>query len=983
MTNAIRLKQVKENNLKNIDVEIPYYKHTVIAGVSGSGKSTLAYDVIYASAQRKLLDCMSDQEKIFSPKMKQPKAGSIEGLSTVISLKQIKPNHNPRSTIGTYTNIGSFVRNLMAMHGQCRCLCCNKTFAQSSVPALAKDIEALPPQTVVEVSFPYFFTERSERAQQIEALRQKGYRYIYIENEKFRLRDFIEINSDIEFVLVVEGSFQANITLNKSDVNCLKNASRHGDKYLSIRLSGADSERIQNFYGKHGCPKHHLMAAAMEASDFSYNDISCACTECTGSGIKKTIHPSKVIKNPQKTLQQGPFFPDIYSMSHPYSYMSLYSLACHYGFPFDAPYEELSEEAKKLILYGSGEEKFLLQRPEGYGKALPNYLAKEGKLIHFQGILTRIEELYQDMRNAPETPTPAQEHFFKTYMHEEECPSCGGTRLKKIKNYITLNGKNYAQLGRMEFSELLEFSRQIVGNEVSQPIVDALRERLALMAEIGLDYLCFARRIDTLSGGEYQRLRIASQVGSGLVGLTYIIDEPTDGLHGTDNQKIIHIIHKLLEKGNTVITIEHDIDVISAADYIIELGPGAGVDGGEIIAAGSPQQLRENPDSLIGKYLSGKSEYVFQAEMPERISPEKISQNISADKIQKVSADKVAGNRPSATTQKTSSIKIFGIEANNIKNADIEIPLHKITCFTGVSGSGKSSIVYQVLYKAFCSRLQNSHMVPGKYRAIEGFDRVKNIICIDQSLQNGKSTSIPATYLDLFDAIRTLFSQSIADGSEMKDKKAYFSFNSKGACPACKGKGYIEKYIQYFGETRIVCSECGGQQYIDEVLSVKYQGKNIKQVLDMTFSEASVFFAQQKNIQEKIMLVCDLGLGYMQLGQPFNTLSGGEAQRMKLAKQMSRCKNKKDLLYIFDEPTIGLHAKDVSRIREVMQRIIEAQNTIVLVEHHPDMILSSDYIIDLGPGAGKHGGNVVFSGTPSQLLACGDSKTAEYLRRKV
>lgn len=947
MPDSIKLTQVSENNLKNIDIEIPYHKHTVITGVSGSGKSTLAYDVIYATAQRKLLDCMSEQEKRFGSKMKRPKVGKIEGLSTVISLKQVSPNNNPRSTIGTYTSIGSYVRNLMAIHGQCRCLCCKKVFQQSSIAAIVKDIEALEPHTIVEVSFPYFFSDIVEREHQMDRLRQRGYREIYAGDERVRLKDFIKIDKDIEYIMVVESKFPAGATLNKGAVNSIKSASKQGDNYISINLSGEDAEGIERFYEKHGCKQHHIIATTMEAASFSYNDISCACPVCMGKGITKIVHPSKVIKNSKKTLRQGPFFQEIYSMSHPYSYMSLYSLACHYGFSFDEPYENLSEEAKRLIMYGTKEETFLLKRPEGYEKVLPNYLEKEGKLVSFKGILTRIEELYRDMSEAPVTPAPERENFFKTYMHEIECPSCHGTRLKKIKSYITLSGKNYLQLGKMEFLDLLEFFKQVQGNEISQPIIDALTERLKLMEEIGLGYLSFERRIDSLSGGEYQRLRIANQVGSGLVGLTYIIDEPTDGLHGTDNEKVIKVINRLLQKGNTVITIEHDYDVIKAADYIIELGPGAGIEGGKVIATGTPEELCHNPDSMIGKRLFESPVYSKKEDISER----------------------------------KASIKILGIEENNIKNADIEIPLNKVTCFTGVSGSGKSSVVYEVLYKAFCAKVQNSRVIPGKYKAIEGLENIKNMICIDQSLLHGKNTSIPATYLDIFDTIRMLFARNAADDHEMKDKKAYFSFNSKGACPACRGKGYIEKYIQYFGEARTVCSECNGQQYIDEVLAVKYHGRSIKEVLDMTFQEALCFFEDCKEIFGKVKLVCDLGLGYMQMGQPLCTLSGGEAQRMKLAREMTKYKNKKNLFYIFDEPTIGLHSKDVGMLGEVIRTIIEGGNTVLLVEHNPDMILSADYIIDMGPGGGKYGGEVMFAGTLSQMLEHATSKTAQYLRK--
>lgn len=946
MENAIKLTRVNENNLKNIDVEIPYHKHTVIVGVSGSGKSTLAYDVIYATAQRKLLDCMSDQEKRFSIKMKKPKVESIEGLSTVISLKQVKPNNNPRSTIGTYTSIGSHVRNLMAIHGQCGCLYCDNQYKQSNLYTLVKDMEDLDSHTIVEVAYPYFFDKRINRQQQLEKIRQKGNRYIYVNGERRNLRDFIEIDDETEFIMVVEGKFQAAAKLNKSAVNCLKSASMWGNHYLAIYLKGENADSIQKFYQKHGCLEHHLLTVTLEESSFSYNNMSCACPECQGSGIQKVVHPSKVIKNAAKTLRQGPFFKEVYSMSHPYSYMALYSLSVHYGFSFDEPYETLSEEAKNLIMYGSRGEKFLLRRPEGYDKVLPNYLAKEGELVSFTGVLTRIHDLYREMMRDKTTPSPAQENFFRTYMHEITCPECNGTRLRKIMNYITLGGKNYAELGKMEFSDLLIFIKQLSGNELSQPIMDALKERLILMNEIGLNYLSFERRIDSLSGGEYQRLRIANQVGSGLVGLTYIIDEPTDGLHGADNQKVIAIIKRLLDKGNTVITIEHDYDVIRAADYIIEMGPGAGVHGGEVIAQGTLEEIQNNPNSIIGKCLSWKPKFDLNG------SPFSFAE----------------------------SIRLLGVKVNNVKNVNVEIPLQGITCFTGVSGSGKSSVVYEVLYKALYSKLKDMRVVPGEHSGIEGIDKIKNIICIDQSLLNGKNTSIPATYLNIFDQIRDLFAKSVEEDHEMRDNRSYFSFNSKGACPACKGKGYIENYIQYFGETRIICSECNGQQYIEDVLRVKYCGKNIKQVLDMSFTEALIFFKKHAVIYDKVKLVCDLGLGYMQLGQSLSTVSGGEAQRLKLAREMSRYKNRKNLIYVFDEPTIGLHSKDIIRILQVIHQIVANQNTVVLIEHNPDMILNSDYIIDMGPGAGRHGGEIMFCGTPSQLLKQAYSKTADYLR---
>ena len=941
MYDHIRIEHIKENNLKDISVEIPYHKHTVIAGVSGSGKSTLAYDVIYATAQRKLLDCMSDQEKIFSRKMKQPRTGNIEGLSTVISLKQVNPNTNPRSTVGTYTSIGSFVRSLTAIHGKCRCLYCDRIYEQTNLHKLIKDLEGLKTGTAAEVSFPCFFHKRTGRPQQLEALRKKGYRWVYAGGERLDLRDVTDVDPETAFLLVVENRFLTRDSLKKSDVNCLKAASRNGDHFICVRLSGEDREGIEAFYRRHGCPEHHMATVTLNASAFSYNDMACACPECMGSGIRKTVHPSKVLKYPRRTLRQGPFFKDVYSMSHPYSHMLLYSLACRYGFSLDVPYEELPQEVKDLILYGSGEETFLLQRPQGYEKALPNYLAKEGEAVSFLGVLTRVEELYREMLAQDHEQLPWQEEFFKSYMQEVTCPDCNGSRLNKLKDHILLNGKTYSQMGRLEFSQLQDCLEHLCTNETSRPVLEALLGQLGLLREIGLDYLSFHRRVDSLSGGEYQRLRIANQAGSGLVGLTYLIDEPTDGLHGADSRKIIGVIKKLLEGGNTVITIEHDLDVIKSADYIIELGPGAGKEGGEIIASGSLEDIWRNSNSIIGKLLSAKPEAPLPA--------------------------------PSAGSGRRILIK--GIRENNIQNQDVEIPLNQITCFTGVSGSGKSTIVYEVLYKALSSRLHGSGEVPGKHSEIIGCEHISNVICIDQRLLNGKKSSVPATYLNLFDAIRSLFAEH-AD-------RSLFSFHSKGACPVCRGKGYLGNYIQYFGETRIVCPECNGQQYIDEVLQIKHKGRNIKQILDMPFQEALDFFADRPFLCERIRLVCDLGLGYMQLGQPLSTVSGGEAQRLKLAREMGKYRNRKNLLYLFDEPTVGLHSQDVLRVLEVMERIVESGNTVVMVEHDPEMILRSDYVIDMGPGAGRHGGKVIFHGAPCDLLRHRESKTADYLRSRL
>lgn len=944
---AIQLRKVRENNLKDIDVDIPYYKHTVICGVSGSGKSTLAYDVIYATAQRKLLECLSDQDKRFSMKMKKPNVGSIEGLSTVISLKQVKPNHNPRSTIGTYTSIGSCVRALIAAYGTCKCMVCNQKYEQSSIFSIGRDLERLPSDTVVEVCFPYFFHHNSDARLQIEELRRQGFRLIYIEGERKNLRDFIEIGDDVDLIEVVESRFQVSSPMKKSNLNYLKSASEHGNHLIRLNLTGSDTQRIEEFYTKHGCPKHHIMTTTLDSSYFSYNEFSCACPECKGSGVKKIVHASKVIRNPKKSLKEGPFFPEVYRSTYPYWYMLLYSLCCHYEIPFEVPYEQLSNEAKERILYGSKGEKFELLRPRGYEKELPHYVGQVGDLVSFPGILTNIERMYENSLKAP--MSPEMERFYNTYMHEVVCPYCKGTRLNKMQSYIELKSKTYPELSELELTELLSFCEDIKVTEGLAPIRDELKERLRLMKEIGLDYLSFHRRIDSLSGGEYQRLRIANQVGSGLVGLTYIIDEPTDGLHGSDNQKVIQVIQRLIEKGNTVITIEHDLDVILAADYIIEMGPGAGSQGGKVIACGTIEEIKKNPDSVVAQYLT------------KAVNMQWRQSNYEPQRY----------------------LTVLGAKVHNLKQIDVSIPLDGITCFTGVSGSGKSSLLFEILYKAIYSKLHDTRVVPGEYCELIGQEQMKDIICIDQGLVNGKNSSIPASYIDIFDAIRLLFAESTMEEQEMKLTKSYFSFNSKGACPACKGKGYIENYIQYFGITKTICKECDGNQYIDEVLQVTYHGKNIKQVLEMTFEDAESFFFEEKKIHEKVRLACELGLGYLKLGQPLNTVSGGEAQRLKLIKEMGKNRGRKNLIYLFDEPTIGLHSKDIEYILTVLRRIVAVGNSVLVVEHNPDLILNSDYIIDLGPGSGKRGGEVMFCGTPEELLKNGVSETAIYLRKYV
>jgi len=953
LENHIKINGAREHNLKNIDVEIPHGKHTVISGVSGSGKSTLAYDIIYAAGQKRLLDCLSEQVKMFSSQLKQPDINYIKGLTPVVSLKQYKPRKNPRATIGTLSEISTYLRYLYSLIGHGSCPYCNKKFPVRSLSYLIKELQKLPEMTIVELQFPIYKNKSKKYDQFFAELRARGYKKIEIDGERKDLRDWIQIDQDPESIMVVASKIQIKEEFNRSDIKAVQKSIEEGHGFIRIVIPDLEERRkCESFFQKHGCPEHGIFVADILPSFFSFNDLNSACDECNGTGITKTAYPTMVVKDKKKSLKDGALFPDFCNKRQAFKYLRIYSLTKHYGFSFEKPFDALPDYAKDLIFYGTKKETFPLLRPDDYTKELPRYIAQLGEQVEFEGIINQINREYQESKGRELKNW--EKDFYDRFMVNERCQSCHGTRLKPQRQYIHINDYSYYQLGNMELKDLKNFIEDIEipveKEEALLPVIDEVRSRLNSLVEIGLEYISLNRRADTLSGGEYQRVRMAGQIDSDLMGLTYIIDEPTVGLHGTDNEKVINLLEKMCAQGNTVITIEHDLDIIKRADYLIEMGPAAGVNGGQIISSGTVEEVIKNDKSVIATFLNSED---------NSIDDKKFS------------------------FEKNNSIRIVCAKENNLKNIDVSIPLNSLVCLTGISGSGKSSLGIEILYKALWSKLHDPRVIPGKHKHIEGLEKIKDVYCIDQSSVGNSPRSTPATYIGIFDRIRDIFADTDDAIKYNLDHKSYYSFNSKGGCSSCKGMGYLDSHIHYLGDLQTTCPECKGNQYSEEVLEVFYKDKNIKQVLELDFAEALSFFEDNEYIHHKISYVCDLGLGYMKLGQPTNTISGGEAHRLCLAKEIGKVRGTKNMLYIMDEPTTGLHSKDIKRLIKAIRSLIRNGNSVLVIEHNTDVIKDADYIIDMGPGAGKHGGQVVVAGTLHDIIACPESKTGQYINNNI
>jgi len=937
MKNSIYIKGARENNLKNIDVEIPRNKLVVITGLSGSGKSSLAFDTIYAEGQRRYVESLSSYARQFLGLMEKPDVEYITGLSPAISIDQKTTSRNPRSTVGTVTEIYDYLRLLYARIGIPHCPECGKRISQQTVDQMVDSIMALEEGTRIQLLAPVVRGRKGEYTKLIADAKRNGYVRLRIDGETVDIHDDIKLDKNkkhsIEIVvdrLIVRPGIEKRLT------DSIETVLRLSDGLLLVDVVGGREILFsQNF----ACPDCGISVEELTPQMFSFNSPFGACPACSGLGSFRKIDPDLVITDYSKSLAEGAI--DVggwnFSNKDSYSHAYLVALAKHYGFDINSPVGKLPKRILDIILYGTGNEKIEVTFSRENGSST--------FYTTFEGVITSMERRYM------ETGSDAMKEYYEGFMSEIPCNVCNGDRLKKESLAVTVGGKNIAEVTKMQVKECVDFfsSLELTEKEriISAPILKEIKARLNFLVNVGLDYLTLARSAGTLSGGEAQRIRLATQIGSGLTGVLYVLDEPSIGLHQRDNDKLLTALKRLRDAGNTLIVVEHDEDTMRNADYIIDMGPAAGVHGGQIIAQGTLEDIVSNPDSITGQYLSGRK----TIEVPE------------------------TRRKPNGKT-----LEIIGACENNLKNIDVSFPLGLFICVTGVSGSGKSSLVNEILYKELAARLNRAKTKAGAHKEIRGIEYLDKVIEIDQSPIGRTPRSNPATYTGVFDQIRNLFAAT-TDAKMRGYNQGRFSFNVKGGrCEACKGDGLIRIEMHFLPDVYVPCEVCKGKRYNRETLEVKYRGKNIADVLDMTVDEAVEFFQNIPSISRKLKTLQDVGLGYIRLGQSSTMLSGGEAQRVKLATELSK-KSTGRTLYILDEPTTGLHIADVHKLINVLHELVNAGNTVVVIEHNLDVIKTADYIIDLGPEGGDGGGMVVATGTPEMVAQNPNSYTGQYLRR--
>lgn len=937
MIKNIVVKGAREHNLKNIDIEIPRDKLVVFTGLSGSGKSSLAFDTIYAEGQRRYVESLSSYARMFLGQMDKPDVDYIEGLSPAISIDQKTTSKNPRSTVGTVTEIYDYLRLLWARIGIPHCPVCGREITQQTVDQIVDKLMEFPERTKIQVLAPIARGKKGEFVKEIKDIRKQGFVRCRIDGEVVDLQDEIKLSKtkkhNIEVVvdrLVIKDGIQSRIT------DSVETATKIGNGLLIVDVNGESEELFSLNYA---CPEHGVSIEEMSPRMFSFNNPFGACKKCDGLGTFKEIDPDLIIPDKKMSINQGAIKASGWNVAEGSSIARMYmdALAKEYNFSLDMPVEMINDEGMNAILYGTDGKKLKMKRVTSYGSG--TYLSE------FEGIINNLKRRYA------ETTSDYARTAIEEVMQECTCGECKGSRLKPEAMAVTVGGKNIYEFCSMSVSEELDFvnnlelteKEQMIGNLVLKEI----KERLTFLNSVGLDYLSLARESGTLSGGEAQRIRLATQIGSSLMGVLYILDEPSIGLHQRDNEKLLDTLRHLRDLGNTLIVVEHDEDTMRAADFLVDIGPGAGIHGGELIAAGTPEEVMACENSITGQYLSGK-----------RCIP--------------VPTKRREGNGKKLT--------VFGAKENNLKNIDIEIPLGKFVAVTGVSGSGKSSFVNEIVYKHLCNVLNHAKKHTGKFSSMKGIDALDKVIDIDQSPIGRTPRSNPATYTGVFNDIRDLYA-STNDAKAKGYGPNRFSFNVKGGrCEACQGDGIVKIEMHFLADVYVPCEVCGGKRYNRETLDVKFKGKSIYDVLEMTVDEALEFFSTHTKIARKLQTLSDVGLGYVKLGQPATTLSGGEAQRVKLATELAK-RSTGRTIYILDEPTTGLHTADVSKLLDVLNKLVDTGNTVLVIEHNLDVIKCSDYIIDLGPEGGKGGGKIVATGTPEEVAKVKKSYTGQYLKK--
>ena len=936
--NIIEIRGARSHNLKNIDLNIPREKFVVFTGVSGSGKSSLAFDTIYAEGQRRYVESLSSYARQFLGQMDKPDVDYIGGLSPAISIDQKTTNNNPRSTVGTVTEIYDYLRLLYARAGVPHCPKCGREIKKQTVDQIVDQIMRFPADSRIQILAPVVKGRKGEHVKLLEDARKNGYVRARIDGEIMDLSEDIKLEKNKKHVIeIVVDRLKVRDGIQQRLTDSVETATARSGGVIGADIVGGE---IVTFSESCARPDCEISIPEIEPRSFSFNNPSGACPECSGLGMMRKFSPELIVPNPSLSISKGAISaPGFNSIGTGGSMSSelFKALAKKYKFSLDVPFSELSDEVKDIIFYGTKGEKVRIEYMNARGISYYDY--------SFDGVIGNLRRRYNETSDA-------MKGEYEQYMTEIKCPACGGKRLKPEILAVTVGGKSISDVTDLSVAQAKKFFEELklTGKEamIADRILKEINARLGFLVDVGLDYLTLSRSAGTLSGGESQRIRLATQIGSGLVGVVYILDEPSIGLHQRDNDKLIATLKNLRDMGNTLIVVEHDEDTMYAADYIVDIGPGAGRNGGEVVCAGTVDDIKKCENSETGAYLSGR----------KKIEVPAVRRKVQEGKF----------------------ITVKGAAENNLKNIDVNIPLGVFTCVTGVSGSGKSSLVNEILYKRLARDLNYAKIYPGKHEDILGIDQLDKVINIDQSPIGRTPRSNPATYTGLFDLIRDLYAQT--NEAKMRGySKGRFSFNVKGGrCEACGGDGIIKIEMNFLPDIYVPCDVCGGRRYNRETLEVKYKGKNISDVLDMTVEEALEFFDNIPRIKSKLQTLYDVGLSYVQLGQSSTTLSGGEAQRVKLATELSR-KSTGKTMYILDEPTTGLHTSDVHRLINILQRLADGGNTVVVIEHNLDVIKTADYIIDLGPEGGDGGGEIVACGTPEEIAGIKESYTGKYLKK--